>query len=241
MLANVIRKELEQIFCQFDSKLEAADEVRRLAARTPRRVRGRPRPPSGGCGAVSCRLGLGLTGRSSGLRGREVPPGHVPPAHQPRDGQEHHPVTGGEPFPPRGRRPRGDGQDQGRAVLLRGHRGKEGKVAGPGGAMDGPRWRVCFLPARDTPPGGAWVLPPPRFCGAARSAVSCWTEAFSLSGRQGLGRRQGSQTGVWGSDTDGRMARGRQVSRCGAWVLSAGRPALHRNPDVCSWWPSWLS
>lgn len=28
MLANVIRKELEQIFCQFDSKLEAADEVR---------------------------------------------------------------------------------------------------------------------------------------------------------------------------------------------------------------------
>lgn len=30
MLANVIRKELEQIFCQFDSKLEAADEVRHL-------------------------------------------------------------------------------------------------------------------------------------------------------------------------------------------------------------------
>lgn len=29
VLANVIRKELEQIFCQFDSKLEAADEVRR--------------------------------------------------------------------------------------------------------------------------------------------------------------------------------------------------------------------
>lgn len=28
VLANVIRKELEQIFCQFDSKLEAADEVR---------------------------------------------------------------------------------------------------------------------------------------------------------------------------------------------------------------------
>lgn len=27
MLANVIRKELEQIFCQFDPKLEAADEV----------------------------------------------------------------------------------------------------------------------------------------------------------------------------------------------------------------------
>lgn len=27
VLANVIRKELEQIFCQFDSKLEAADEV----------------------------------------------------------------------------------------------------------------------------------------------------------------------------------------------------------------------
>lgn len=50
VLANVIRKELEQIFCQFDSKLEAADEVRRLAARTARRVRGRPRPPSGGCG-----------------------------------------------------------------------------------------------------------------------------------------------------------------------------------------------
>lgn len=27
MLANVIRKDLEQIFCQFDPKLEAADEV----------------------------------------------------------------------------------------------------------------------------------------------------------------------------------------------------------------------
>ncbi|MEQ2175196.1 hypothetical protein GOODEAATRI_015603 [Goodea atripinnis] len=27
VLANVIRKELEQIFCQFDSRLEAADEV----------------------------------------------------------------------------------------------------------------------------------------------------------------------------------------------------------------------
>lgn len=30
VLANVIRKELEQIFCQFDSKLEAADEVWKL-------------------------------------------------------------------------------------------------------------------------------------------------------------------------------------------------------------------
>lgn len=30
VLANVIRKELEQIFCQFESKLEAADEVWRL-------------------------------------------------------------------------------------------------------------------------------------------------------------------------------------------------------------------
>lgn len=27
VLANVIQKELDQIFCQFDSKLEAADEV----------------------------------------------------------------------------------------------------------------------------------------------------------------------------------------------------------------------
>lgn len=27
VLANVIRKDLEQIFCQFDPKLEAADEV----------------------------------------------------------------------------------------------------------------------------------------------------------------------------------------------------------------------
>lgn len=27
VLANVIRKDLDQIFCQFDSKLEAADEV----------------------------------------------------------------------------------------------------------------------------------------------------------------------------------------------------------------------
>lgn len=32
VLANVIRKELEQIFCQFDSKLEAADEVRCLVS-----------------------------------------------------------------------------------------------------------------------------------------------------------------------------------------------------------------
>lgn len=32
VLANVIRKELEQIFCQFDSKLEAADEVWRITA-----------------------------------------------------------------------------------------------------------------------------------------------------------------------------------------------------------------
>lgn len=30
VLANVIRKELEQIFCQFDSKLEATDEVSHL-------------------------------------------------------------------------------------------------------------------------------------------------------------------------------------------------------------------
>lgn len=30
MLANVIRKELDQIFCQFDPKLEASDEVREL-------------------------------------------------------------------------------------------------------------------------------------------------------------------------------------------------------------------
>lgn len=33
MLANVIRKELDQIFCQFDSKLEAADEVNPTAIR----------------------------------------------------------------------------------------------------------------------------------------------------------------------------------------------------------------
>lgn len=30
VLANVIRKDLNQIFCQFDPKLEAADEVREL-------------------------------------------------------------------------------------------------------------------------------------------------------------------------------------------------------------------
>lgn len=30
VLANVIRKDLDQIFCQFDPKLEAADEVRKL-------------------------------------------------------------------------------------------------------------------------------------------------------------------------------------------------------------------
>lgn len=47
MLANVIRKELEQIFCQFDSKLEAADEVRRVfSSRDPPRTETLgPRPP----------------------------------------------------------------------------------------------------------------------------------------------------------------------------------------------------
>lgn len=30
VLANVIRKDLDQIFCQFDPKLEAADEVRNM-------------------------------------------------------------------------------------------------------------------------------------------------------------------------------------------------------------------
>lgn len=43
VLANVIRKELEQIFCQFDSKLEAADEVQRwrlLDARLMKRSHG---------------------------------------------------------------------------------------------------------------------------------------------------------------------------------------------------------
>lgn len=34
VLANVIQKELDQIFCQFDSKLEAADEVWTLPAET---------------------------------------------------------------------------------------------------------------------------------------------------------------------------------------------------------------
>lgn len=38
VLANVIRKDLEQIFCQFDPKLEAADEV---SAQTPEHVGGR--------------------------------------------------------------------------------------------------------------------------------------------------------------------------------------------------------
>lgn len=33
VLANVIRKDLDQIFCQFDPKLEAADEVRELLMR----------------------------------------------------------------------------------------------------------------------------------------------------------------------------------------------------------------
>ena len=35
VLANVIRKELDQIFCQFDSKLEAADEVEYLLVPFP--------------------------------------------------------------------------------------------------------------------------------------------------------------------------------------------------------------
>lgn len=39
VLANVIRKELDQIFCQFDPKLEAADEVRKLLMITRKTVR----------------------------------------------------------------------------------------------------------------------------------------------------------------------------------------------------------
>lgn len=59
MLANVIRKELEQIFCQFDSKLEAADEVRRGPRRTVRcSPRACPGPPCArGWGVGACRAG----------------------------------------------------------------------------------------------------------------------------------------------------------------------------------------
>lgn len=40
VLANVIRKDLEQIFCQFDPKLEAADEVGAThCSGVPQRVR----------------------------------------------------------------------------------------------------------------------------------------------------------------------------------------------------------
>lgn len=65
----------------------------------------------------------------------------------------------------------------------------------------------------------AGVLPPLCVCGAARSPVSCWTEAFLLSGRQGLGRRLGSQTGVCGNGAGVRMApwaTGLQVRDVGA-------------------------
>lgn len=52
MLANVIRKDLEQIFCQFDPKLEAADEVgATLRSRHPWRA-----------GYLGGELGRGWTG-----------------------------------------------------------------------------------------------------------------------------------------------------------------------------------
>jgi len=65
----VIRKELEQIFCQFDSKLEAADEVRLLlcpqrvavAVRSPEAVAAQHEP---GC-APAC--GVGVTRISPSL------------------------------------------------------------------------------------------------------------------------------------------------------------------------------
>lgn len=64
---------------------------------------------------------------SSGFWRREVPPGDVPSPHQPRDGQEHHTVSGGEPVSPGGRGPRGSGKDQSWSVLLRRHGREKGE------------------------------------------------------------------------------------------------------------------
>lgn len=69
MLANVIRKELEQIFCQFDSKLEAADEVR---CQCPRSV-GLVLPPRG-----PARAGFWGLGGSHLVRGLAAPHWHRP-------------------------------------------------------------------------------------------------------------------------------------------------------------------
>ena len=112
VLANVIRKDLDQIFCQFDSKLEAADEVR---------VRE---------GIVDKSLPMLYFIRFStpvGLRRCQIPPWDAPREDQPWDGQEHHTVAHGEPLPPGGGGSGGSGQDQSWAVLQRRHPGKEGK------------------------------------------------------------------------------------------------------------------
>lgn len=72
MLANVIRKDLEQIFCQFDPKLEAADEV----GTAPRlRAPGElvfGRGAGGGTGPGASRLGQTLKWTDTGLGERRA-------------------------------------------------------------------------------------------------------------------------------------------------------------------------
>lgn len=157
---------------------------------------------------VVCCPGSSLAICPAGLWGREVPPGHVPPADQPCDRQEYHPVTGGEPFPPRGCRPRGDGQDESRAVLLRGHRGEEGKAIGAAGrsrVVRSPRHVsdvtlldvavLCLDLERVAVVASClWACVPPRGDSRAwlhlSASLSCrmspWTEAFALSRRARL-------------------------------------------------------
>lgn len=65
---------------------------------------------------------------SSGLRRCEVPSGDVPSSYQPRDGQEHHAVSGSQPVSPGGRGPCGAGKDQSWAVLLRRQRWQQGET-----------------------------------------------------------------------------------------------------------------
>lgn len=104
VLANVIRKELEQIFCQFDSKLEAADEVRHRASRRGFRAAGSARSSEG----LSRACGLPVAHKAGAvaalLEGRETAPrseARQPPPHPVPEGailgELSHPPSNGVP------------------------------------------------------------------------------------------------------------------------------------------------
>lgn len=127
VLANVIRKELEQIFCQFDSKLEAADEVWKLY-------------PNHGESWMILMFNFGILNffplgsgfnfvfvpLLSGLWWCEISLGNVSQEDQPSQRQVRHHVTDGQPLPSGSSGPGGAGEDQSRAVLLRRHWRRQG-------------------------------------------------------------------------------------------------------------------